>query len=35
MSEVDDSTRGAIDKIVERILREGDLRKPPAGWRRA
>ena len=29
MSEVDDSSRREIDKIVERILREGDLRKPP------
>jgi len=29
MSGVDDSTRKAVDKIVERILRDGDLRKPP------
>ncbi len=29
MSEVDDSTRKAIDRIVERILRDSDLRKPP------
>jgi hypothetical protein len=29
MSGVDGSTRKGIDKIVERILRDGDLRKPP------
>ena len=29
MSEVDGPTRTAIDKIIERILREGDLGKPP------
>jgi hypothetical protein len=29
MSVVDDSTRREIDKVVERILRDGDLREPP------
>ncbi len=29
MSTVDESTRREIDKIIERILRDSDLRKPP------
>lgn len=29
MSGVDGSTRKEIDRIVERILRDGDLREPP------